>query len=105
MMIFQRLLIMFTVSAATQLCVADKDSGVSSYSSYTGADKSKKAYSLLDCVTCLIYCTDDMIRFCSEPTSRPQDKDQTQTSAMKTTFADIDTDSGVGVHTHNTKHE
>merc|ERR1712010_223823 len=80
----------------------DKDSGVSSYSSYTGADKSKKAYSLLDCITCVIYCTDDMIRFCSDTAGRTQDKEQTQTSAMKKTFAGIDKDSGVSSYSSYT---
>merc|ERR1719305_1639739 len=76
-----------TSAMKTTFADNDKDSGASSYSSYTGADKSNKAYSLLDCVTCVIYCTDDMIRFCSDSAGRTQDKEQTQTSAMKTTFA------------------
>merc|ERR1719182_528443 len=76
-----------TSAMKTTFADNDKDAGVSSYSSYTGADKSNKAYSLLDCVTCVIYCTDDMIRFCSDSAGRTQDKEQTQTSAMKTTFA------------------
>merc|ERR1712010_106373 len=80
----------------------DKDSGASSYSSYTGADKSNKVYSLLDCVTCAIYCTDDMIRFCSDSAGRTQDKEQTQTSAMKTTFADNDKDSGASSYSSYT---
>merc|ERR1719460_1410054 len=80
-----------TSAMKTTFAGIDKDSGASSYSSYTGADKSNKAYSLLDCVTCLIYCTDDMIRFCSDTWARrPQDKKQTQTSKMKTTFAVIE---------------
>merc|ERR1719331_2745107 len=91
-----------TSAMKTTFADIDKDSGASSYSSYTGADKSNKAYSLLDCVTCAIYCTDDMIRFCSGTARKPQDKEQTQTSAMKTTFAGIDKDSGVSSYSSYT---